>query len=309
MAPAFSIWGPSKASAHLAIDRHATGFSSLRQTVADLLRTGRVPLQFANQVVLSIVPPVFPGIRAFRLLPPIGTGWSATQAGLLGDQTGPEAIQAFKIIAGSVAKQYPALFSPTPSTSVQSSKAPDWRTRVERAPLPFTSSIVSDPGVLKGSKVLRQFGAPGLRQRTLRVLYVNGHQESMVSMPWLMVKAPTPRIIAVGTRAMIASRGEFAGREVIMLDATAYYPGPRNFGGGVGPRTAIGIVAQRGVVAVDPAIIPLGSKLFIEGYGYAVAGDTGGAIQGMRIDLCYNSYDEAIHFGRQHVKVYILGRH
>jgi 3D (Asp-Asp-Asp) domain-containing protein len=62
------------------------------------------------------------------------------------------------------------------------------------------------------------------------------------------------------------------------------------------------------VVAVDPSVIPLGSRLFIEGYGYAIAGDTGGAIQGMRIDLCFNSYDEAIRFGRRTVKVYIVDR-
>ena len=94
-----------------------------------------------------------------------------------------------------------------------------------------------------------------------------------------------------------------------MFEATAYYPGPRNFGGGVGPRTATGMIAGRGVVAVDPSVIPLGTHLYIEGYGYAVAGDTGGNIRGRRIDLCYNTYDEAISFGRQPVKVFILDPH
>ena len=70
--------------------------------------------------------------------------------------------------------------------------------------------------------------------------------------------------------------------------------------------------AQYGVVAVDPSVIPLGTKLYIEAvdgswtYGYAVAGDTGGAIKGNRIDLFFNSNAEAMSFGRRQAKVYVL---
>lgn len=71
-------------------------------------------------------------------------------------------------------------------------------------------------------------------------------------------------------------------------------------------RTATGLPARYGVVAVDPHVIPLGTKLFIEGYGAAVAADTGGAIIGNRIDLCMDSYAAAISYGRQPVKVYVL---
>jgi 3D (Asp-Asp-Asp) domain-containing protein len=71
-------------------------------------------------------------------------------------------------------------------------------------------------------------------------------------------------------------------------------------------RTATGLPARYGVVAVDPRIIPLGTKLFIEGYGTAIAADTGGDIVGNRIDLCMDSYAAAIDFGRQPVKVYVL---
>ena len=86
------------------------------------------------------------------------------------------------------------------------------------------------------------------------------------------------------------------------MEATAYIPSD---GGGSGI-TATGMVAQHGVVAVDPDVIPLGSHVFIPGYGVAVAGDTGGAIRGNRIDLCMNTYHEAISFGRGVVDVYIL---
>jgi len=72
------------------------------------------------------------------------------------------------------------------------------------------------------------------------------------------------------------------------------------------------MMAQRGVVAVDPKVIPLGTKLYIESpdgsyvYGCAVAGDTGGAIKGNRIDLFMDTYSECMQFGRRTMNVYIL---
>ncbi|MFT8317767.1 MAG: peptidoglycan-binding protein [Sporolactobacillus sp.] len=60
------------------------------------------------------------------------------------------------------------------------------------------------------------------------------------------------------------------------------------------------------VVAVDPAVIPLGTKLYVEGYGYAVAADTGGAIKGRKIDLYFNDNSDALQWGRKTVKVKVL---
>jgi 3D (Asp-Asp-Asp) domain-containing protein len=86
------------------------------------------------------------------------------------------------------------------------------------------------------------------------------------------------------------------------MEATAYIASDGN-GDGI---TAMGLVAQHGVVAVDPGVIPLGTRLYIPGYGEAIAADTGGAIYGNRIDLCMNSYGEAMNFGRRYVTVYVL---
>ena len=73
-------------------------------------------------------------------------------------------------------------------------------------------------------------------------------------------------------------------------------------------RTATGMKASYGIVAVDPSIIRLGTHVFIPGYGFAVAADTGGAIVGHRIDLCMESVRDAVIFGRRPVKVYVLTR-
>lgn len=89
---------------------------------------------------------------------------------------------------------------------------------------------------------------------------------------------------------------------VMTMEATAYLPSD---GDGYGI-TATGIPATYGVAAVDPAVIPLGSRLYIPGYGEAIAADTGGAIYGYRIDLCMESYSEAMNFGRRDVTVYVL---
>ncbi len=73
---------------------------------------------------------------------------------------------------------------------------------------------------------------------------------------------------------------------------TAYCSGTKR-------RTATGAEAVKGVAAVDTNVIPFGTKLYIPGYGYAVAADRGGAIKGNRIDLCMNSYNEAIQWAEE----------
>lgn len=90
--------------------------------------------------------------------------------------------------------------------------------------------------------------------------------------------------------------------EAISMEATAYLPTDGN-GAGI---TAMGIPATYGIVAVDPDVIPLGTRVYIPGYGEALAADTGGAIQGYKIDLCMESYSEAMEFGRRVITVFVL---
>ena len=71
-------------------------------------------------------------------------------------------------------------------------------------------------------------------------------------------------------------------------------------------KTATGTKARIGVIAVDPAVIPLGSTIYIKGMGYFKAEDTGGAIKGNRIDIFVGDYKKAKEFGRKKVEVIIL---
>ena len=88
----------------------------------------------------------------------------------------------------------------------------------------------------------------------------------------------------------------------LTMNASAYSA----YDDGNGHYTFSGSLVRKGLVAVDPRVIPLGTRLYIPGYGHAIADDIGGAIKGNRIDLAYGSHREAMDFGRQQVTVYIL---
>ena len=89
---------------------------------------------------------------------------------------------------------------------------------------------------------------------------------------------------------------------VMSMEATAYLPTDGSAEG----ITATGVPATYGIVAVDPSVIPLGTRVYIPGYGVALAADTGGAIIGYCIDLCMESYEECMNFGRRNITVYVL---
>ena len=98
-------------------------------------------------------------------------------------------------------------------------------------------------------------------------------------------------------------------KEVLDITATAYAAGPHD-NGKWGNLTHIGTTVRPGIIAVDPKVIPLKSRVYIEypdGNGaYAIAEDTGGAIKGNRIDIAMESVPVAYNFGIQKVKVYVL---
>lgn len=89
------------------------------------------------------------------------------------------------------------------------------------------------------------------------------------------------------------------------MTATAYAPGAHD-NGHWGDLTYTGGRVQKGVAAVDPDVIPMGSKLWVEGYGYATAIDQGSAIKGNRIDLAFDDLTAAENYGIKNVKVYVL---
>ncbi|GAF66782.1 hypothetical protein BTS2_3686 [Bacillus sp. TS-2] len=103
-----------------------------------------------------------------------------------------------------------------------------------------------------------------------------------------------------------SSERDNADGTVLTMEATAYTAECEGCSGITA--TGIDLLADRNkkVIAVDPSVIPLGTRVHVEGYGEAIAGDTGGAIKGNKVDLHVPTKNEAIQFGRQNVKVTIL---
>ncbi len=179
------------------------------------------------------------------------------------------------------------------------------RVVAERTEIPFQVRSSTDPATPRGIVRVKQPGRTGIRERLFRLTLADGVVVGRVLVGSRIVRTPLDRILSLGAQVLIVSRGQFTGKELILMVATAYSPWCCP---GVDNATAYGMRAGYGVVAVDPAIIPLGSRLYIEGYGYAVAGDTGGSIKGLRIDLGFDTRREAIRFGRRPVRVYVIER-
>lgn len=120
--------------------------------------------------------------------------------------------------------------------------------------------------------------------------------------------APSQSDGAVSSSPVVISRGEgepSGGRE-FYVEATAYGPDCVGCSGITATGINVGANPHMKLIAVDPNVIPLGSKVWVEGYGYAIAGDTGGDIKGNRIDVLYPSEAAAYSWGRRTVKIRVL---
>jgi 3D (Asp-Asp-Asp) domain-containing protein len=174
--------------------------------------------------------------------------------------------------------------------------------------VPYKSYMVMSDSIAPGTVKTASVGVDGVQHKMLKVFYRNGNAVKSEVLSERTVKEPVDQITYCGirtrdARAMPSRSGSYDRLRELDMVATGYSPHEGSRTG----RCATGMHAGYGVVAVDPRVIPLHSRLYIEGYGYAVAGDTGGAIRHNRIDLGHNTYREAEDVGRRRVHVYLLG--
>lgn len=171
----------------------------------------------------------------------------------------------------------------------------------------------------KGITRVAQEGRNGAKKLKYEVKLRNGEEIGRTCINSSVVKSPVNRIVEVGTNANTSSAStnkDFSYSRMLKCTATAYDLSYESCGKNPGDPyygiTASGMKAQYGVIAVDTSVIPLGTRMYVEAvdgswvYGYCVAGDTGSGIKGNKIDLFYNSRNEAISFGRRQANVYIL---
>ena len=167
----------------------------------------------------------------------------------------------------------------------------------------FTIIRTPDSTLEKGVERVAEEGQDGKKKVTLRLQFADGIEVGAQPVSEVITENPKPQIIHVGTRDTVeTSRGAMRFSRMEVMEASAYLPTDGSPAG----LTATGIAAGRGIVAVDPDVIPLGTRVYVPGYGVALAADVGGAIVGNKIDLCVEDYSEAMRFGRRSVKVYVL---
>ena len=175
----------------------------------------------------------------------------------------------------------------------------------------FAVQKKNDSSLLKGKEKVVTEGVNGKVSRTYELVKENGKVVEKTLVSEKVIKEPTTEVVAVGTKVVTAtvSRGEStapASGEEFYVTATAYTP----YCNGCSGYSATGIDLRSDenlkLIAVDPSIIPLGSKVWVEGYGYAIAGDTGGSIKGNKIDVLVQTKQQAYSWGRKKVRIKVL---
>lgn len=178
-------------------------------------------------------------------------------------------------------------------------------TRVETKPIPAQVRYEVSRTVGAGRIHKVSDGKPGEVRRVYQVVIRDGKPVSKKLVGETTVQ-PEAIVIEIGREGFASSRHSFGRGRVLTMRATAYDPSPATIGRHATGRTRTGRIADFGVAAVDPRVIPLNTMLYIEGYGLALACDTGGAIKGNRIDLCYKSKRVADRYGVHKVVVHVL---
>lgn len=192
----------------------------------------------------------------------------------------------------------------------------------------FDTETKENSNLESGTKKVVQKGEKGEKEIVTKIIYEDGKEFSKKVVSEKVIKEPKSQIIEKGTKKKVVTTtkkdksssnsskgnsssnssggsgnsGNLSYKRKLVMEATAYS------GDGI---TATGTKPVRNpggysTIAVDPRVIPLGTKVYIEGYGYAIAADTGGAIKNNIIDLFMNSSSECRNWGRRNVTVYIL---
>lgn len=167
-----------------------------------------------------------------------------------------------------------------------------------------------------GERVISQQGQNGVIEYEYNIKYQNGIEVSRELIRETKLADPVNEVVEYGAESVwelgaipASAPANYSRKEV--FKATAYDASPADNGIWAG-RTSTGMPLVYGVIAVDPKVIPYGTKMYIESvdgqykYGYAIAGDCGGAIKGNKVDLFFESRSTCYQFGRRDVVIYFL---
>ncbi len=308
------VWAQKPVS--LVVDGRRTAITTQASRVSDLLEDAGVPVRDGDVVTPSTRTRVTEGMTVLvkHAVPvTLDLGGETVKLDVVG-----ETVADALVAAGADLAENPGV-SPAVTTQLRPGmviRAPRTFVRVVTEEEPVAPRVVlrKDPQLARGRKIVAAKGSAGKVLRVYRVFVTDGVEGRKLLSAERVLVAAEPRVIRVGTQRRFrlfgllgrsearpsVQRNAPRGRRLEMV-ATGYSAAQP----GLDPWTATGRRATYGVCAVDPSVIPLGTRVWIEGYGYAIAADTGGAIHGSRIDLCFDSVADAIVWGRRSVTVII----
>lgn len=321
--PAGRKWdGPAPAPVHLAIHRAVSitvddgsvpyTLFTTAATVGDALLRESVTLYLGDRVQPSLGSRINPGMRVFiqRSKPVIvSADGHAVQTRTRGETVGA-ALMDLGIIVTGMDEVTPALHE----TLVDHMRVKVVRvsevTLVDSEPIPFESISVPDDALEIDHQRLVQAGVNGEYRKRWKVRYEDGTEVSRGLVDEWRAAAPVTRMVAYGRmlvpRTLDTPEGPVTYWRKIRMYATSYSParsGTPKTAAWYG-RTRIGMTLRKGLVAIDPKVIPFHTPLYIPGYGKGLAADTGGGVRGKWIDLGFEDHDyESWHWW---VDVYVL---
>ncbi len=192
----------------------------------------------------------------------------------------------------------------------------DYTTQAE---IPYRTVYVYSPMVKPGSEVVEVEGQNGISQELYARMVSRGEVQEEILVSKTVIREPVNKRVLMGFKVKPVSKLDFGAdfddngepigyAKVLRGQRAAGYSAPS------GASTASGLPAKVGHVAVNPNVIPYGSKLYIQSpdgtfiYGYAIAADTGHALMGGKIgvDLFYDNYQDSLNNGIREVDIYVL---
>ena len=175
---------------------------------------------------------------------------------------------------------------------------------VEKQPINFDTIVEKNEDLDSSVQKVKSEGVNGAKEITYQIVYKDGVEVSRNVKSTKTIVEPQNQVVVKGTGHVYASRGggNITYKKKISSTATAYSGHSSTATGRRPVRNEGGL----STIAVDPSVIPLGSKVYVDGYGYAIASDTGGAIKGNKIDVYLDSSSECDSWGRRSVNVLVV---
>lgn len=182
--------------------------------------------------------------------------------------------------------------------------------------IPFDTRYVESDKLLPGMREIQEKGEKGILRQVVKTFELGGQIHDQQVQSSFEFKSPKTEVILQNSKPVPKKKVmtqnsnsippavgslELAKMDIrltLNVESSAYTY--------TGNKTATGVEPREGLIAVDPKVIALGSKVYVEGYGYAIAGDTGGAIRGNRIDVFFPTLRQCIDWGRKSVHIYVL---